>query len=251
MDEIKKLAKIWDAIPNAKSHHVEMSVKQIVKKYLDLFHFGDYFYIIFNTRTTEMEYVDPKIEKVLGILPQDINLQWIVENLHPEDRPYYAHYEKSAVKFFTSLDRELFFKYKFSYDYRLRTKEGSYKRVLQQVVPVYYFPQGGARTLAIFTDLTHLNISGIPKLSFIGMEGAPSYYNVHLTEHFSPQNRLFSPREMEILGFVIQGHTSQSIADTLCRSVHTVRTHRKNILEKSGCNSVQELIARSVREGWI
>ncbi|MHA6697272.1 LuxR C-terminal-related transcriptional regulator [Chryseobacterium sp. A301] len=251
MDEIKKLAKIWDSIPNSKSQQVELSVKKIVKKYLDLFHFGDYFYVVFNTQTTEMEFVDPGVEKVLGIAPKEFTLEWILGNLHSEDSPYYFHYEKSAVKFFTSLDKEHFFKYKFSYDYRLRTEGGIYKRVLQQVVPVYYFPQGGARTLAIFTDLTHLNITGIPKLSFIGMEEAPSYYNVHLTEEFNAQDSLLSPREKEILGFVIQGHTSQSIADRLCRSVHTVRTHRKNILEKSGCISLQELIARSVREGWI
>lgn len=251
MDEIKKLAKIWDSIPNSRSQDVELSVKQIVKKYLDLFHFGDYFYAVFNTQTTQMEFVDPGIEKILGLQPSEFTIEWVLRNLHEEDSPYYFHYEKSAVKFFTSLDKELFFKYKFSYDYRLRTKGGTYKRVLQQVVPVYYFPEGGARTLAIFTDLTHLNIGGVPKLSFIGMDTAPSYYNVHQTEHFSPQDCLFSPREKEILGFVIQGHTSQTIADTLCLSVHTVRTHRKNILEKSGCSSLQELVARSVRAGWI
>ena len=251
MNEIKKLAEIWESIPRAQEAQFELSVKEIVSKYLDLFHFGDYFYVIFNTKTAQLEYVDEGVEKILGIKPEELSLNWFLEHIHASDLPYFLHYENAAVKFFTSLDKANLMKYKFSYDYRLHVGGAQFIRVLHEVIPVYYFPDGGARTLAIFTDLTHLNISGIPKLSFIGMDDAPSYYNIHLSQDFERAESVFSPREKEILGFVIQGHTSQVIADRLCRSIHTVRTHRKNILEKSGCNSVHELIARSVREGWI
>ena len=145
----------------------------------------------------------------------------------------------------------MFFKYKFAYDYRLKTREGSYKRVQQQIVPIYYFPEGGVRTLVIFTDLTHLNITGIPKLSFIGMEGAPSYYNVHQQDEFLKSLNIFTKKEQEILGLVVQGLTSQAIAQKMNRSIFTIRNHRKRILEKSGCGNVQELLVKAVREGWV
>ncbi len=251
MEEIRKLAGIWGEIPRQKMPQVEMTIKQVVRKYLNLFHFGEFFYVVFNTQTTEMEFIDPNIEKVLGIPVSDFNLTSLLDRIHPEDLPYFFHYEKSAVQFFSSLDEKDFFRYKFSYDYRIKCGNDYYKRVLQQVIPVYYFPTGGARTLAVFTDVTHLGLSGVPKLSFIGMESAPSYYNVHLDEDFQKRRELFSQREKEILTLVLQGHTSEHIAEQLCRSIHTVRTHRKNILEKSGCRSLQELLVRSVREGWI
>src|SRR5690606_13218748 len=141
--------------------------------------------------------------------------------------------------FFSQLPPELFFKYKFSYDYRLKTKGASYKRILQQVIPLYYFPEGGARTLGIFTDLSNLNIQGIPKLSFIGMQGAPSYYNIHLKKDFHLSQNPFTKKELEILTYIIDGAKSEEIAKNLNRSIHTVRNHRKNILHKAGCANVQ------------
>lgn len=251
MDKVEKLRDIWDNIPKGINDQIDLSQKEIINKYMDVFHFGDYFYVIFNTRTAEMEYVNPNVEKILGCNPEEFQLAMVLENIHPDDLPYYYHYEQSAVRFFTGLSEDLLFKYKFAYDYRLKTKDGSYKRVQQQIVPICYFPEGGARTLGVFTDLSHLNIQGIPKLSFIGMQGASSYYNIHLKDEFLLSHNLFSKKEREILQYVVQGIKSEVIAQKLDRSIHTVRNHRKSILEKSGCTNVQELLVRSVREGWV
>ncbi len=251
MEKINKLRDIWENIPKGVSEQIDLSQKELINRYMDAFHFGDYFYVIFNTRTTEMEYVSPNVEKVLGYAPEDFYLQVVMDSIHPDDLPYYYHYEQSAVRFFTGLPEDQFFKYKFTYDYRLKTKEESYKRMQQQIVPIYYFPEGGVRTLGIFTDLTHLNISGIPKLSFIGMQGAPSYYNVHLKDEFLLSLSLFTKKETEILQYIVQGMNSEVISKLLERSIHTVRNHRKNILQKSGCTNVQELLAKAIREGWV
>ncbi|MDO5656573.1 MAG: LuxR C-terminal-related transcriptional regulator [Flavobacteriaceae bacterium] len=251
MSEIERLKEIWENIPNAIMQQVDISQQEVISKYMDIFHIGEYFYVIFNTHSIQMEYVDPKVENILGYTPQDFCLQLVMDKIHLEDLPYYHHYEQSAVRFFSQLPQELFFKYKFAYDYRFRTLEGSYKRIHQQIVPIYYFPEGGVRTLAIFTDLTHLNITGIPKLSFIGMQGAPSYYNVHLNDDFIKASKVFSVRELEILSFMVQGLTSELIAQKLHRSINTIRNHRKNILEKSKCENLQELLVKAVREGWV
>ena len=251
MDKVEKLINIWDAIPKGLTNQIDLSQKDIINHYMNIFHFGEYFYLIFDTRTANMEYVDPQIEKMLGYLPDEFTVETVLNNLHPDDLPYYYHYEQSAVRFFSNLSPELFFDYKFSYDYRLKTKNGEYKRVLQQVIPIYYFPDGGARTIAIFTDLTHLNIMGIPKLSFIGMRGAPSFYNIHLKEDFMLSKRLFTKTELEILHYMMKGMKSEEISVLLKRSIFTVRNHRKNILHKSGCHNVQELLIASVREGWV
>lgn len=251
MEKIKKLRDIWDNIPKAETEQIDLTQKELINRYMDYFHFGDYFYVIFNTRTTEMEYVSPNVEKVLGYAPEDFYLKVVMDSIHLDDLPYYYHYEQSAVRFFKGLTEDQFLKYKFAYDYRLKTKEGSYKRIQQQIVPIYYFPEGGVRTLAIFTDLTHLNITGIPKLSFIGMQGAPSYFNVHTKDEFLLSLSLFTKKETEILQYIVQGMKSEEISKLLERSIHTVRNHRKNILQKSGCQNVQELLVNAIREGWV
>ena len=52
-----------------------------------------------------------------------------------------------------------------------------------------------------------------------------------------------SRRELEIIGLVRNGHTNQEIADMLFLSIHTVMTHRKNILHKLGVRNTAEMLA--------
>lgn len=251
MKKVEKLFEIWKNIPTVEAPQIDLSQKEIIQQYLDLFHVGDCFHIIFNTQKAEMEYVDPKIISMLGYEPEDFNVQLVMDSIHDDDLPYYYHYEKSAIRFFTQLDPSIILKYKFSYDYRLKAKDGAYKRFLQQVIPIYYFPDGGARTIGIFTDITYLNVQGIPKLSFLGMQGEPSYYNIHLQEEFRLTKNIFTKRESQILNEVIKGLSSKDISELLHISLLTVQTHRKNILKKSECSTLQELITKSIREGWI
>jgi DNA-binding CsgD family transcriptional regulator len=49
-------------------------------------------------------------------------------------------------------------------------------------------------------------------------------------------------REIEIIGLIMQGYTNQEIADKLFISYETVRTHRKNILLKTGAKNTATLI---------
>jgi DNA-binding NarL/FixJ family response regulator len=51
-----------------------------------------------------------------------------------------------------------------------------------------------------------------------------------------------SDREFEIVRLIEAGLGSEEIAEKLFLSVHTVNTHRRNILEKSGKESMAELI---------
>jgi DNA-binding NarL/FixJ family response regulator len=53
---------------------------------------------------------------------------------------------------------------------------------------------------------------------------------------------LFTPREIEILKLVLEGYTTQQIADQLFLSPHTVTTQRKNIGRKTNTNTSIGLI---------
>ena len=52
-----------------------------------------------------------------------------------------------------------------------------------------------------------------------------------------------SPRELEIISLVRNGLTNNEIADKLFLSVHTVMTHRKNILHKLDVRNTAEMIS--------
>ena len=60
-----------------------------------------------------------------------------------------------------------------------------------------------------------------------------------------------SDREMQIIKYVGRGLASSEIAQKLGVSIHTVNSHRKNILKKLGLKSPTELIIYAVDKGWL
>lgn len=60
-----------------------------------------------------------------------------------------------------------------------------------------------------------------------------------------------SEREIEIVKLVSGGYSSAEIANNLIISLHTVNSHRKNILKKLGLKSPTELIIYAAEQGWL
>jgi DNA-binding NarL/FixJ family response regulator len=60
-----------------------------------------------------------------------------------------------------------------------------------------------------------------------------------------------TPRELEIVKLVAEGHTSDEIAETLVISRKTVEHHRSHILEKLGMRDRVELTRYAIRRGLV
>ncbi len=56
-----------------------------------------------------------------------------------------------------------------------------------------------------------------------------------------------SDRETEVLRQLAEGKTTQQIADSLFVSIHTINSHRKNIMKKLGFKSPVEMIVYAVK----
>lgn len=56
-------------------------------------------------------------------------------------------------------------------------------------------------------------------------------------------------REREVVTHIASGRSSREIADSLGISVKTVETHRKHIMEKTGCRKVTDIVLYAVRAG--
>ena len=53
---------------------------------------------------------------------------------------------------------------------------------------------------------------------------------------------VFSKREFDILHLLEKGYSTEKVAETLFLSPNTIKTHRRNILRKSGKSNIPELI---------
>jgi DNA-binding NarL/FixJ family response regulator len=58
-------------------------------------------------------------------------------------------------------------------------------------------------------------------------------------------------REQQVLELLVEGHSSQAIADRLFLSMNTVRNHVQNVLVKLGAHSRLEAVATAVRTGLV
>ena len=60
-----------------------------------------------------------------------------------------------------------------------------------------------------------------------------------------------SKRELEIIQLIAEEHTTNEIAEKLFISLHTVESHRKNILRKTNSRNLAGLIKYALKEGII
>lgn len=229
---------------------------EIHKKLFNVVHIGQYYYYVFNINKVKFEFMSPLIKDVLGYKTEEMDVPFLINKIHPEDQPYFLNFENKVCEFFKDLTLEQIPNYKVSYDYRIRKSNGEYIRVLQQVLSIESDANGKlVRTLGIHTDISHIkspdNKSVKPTLSFIGLEGEPSFYDVQVTEHFKTSEIAITKREREILCCLLNGYSSAEIAIQLFISKLTVDTHRKNLLFKLEVNNTAELISKSIKLGII
>ena len=63
--------------------------------------------------------------------------------------------------------------------------------------------------------------------------------------------KLFTNREKEIIRKISEGYDFNNLAEHFNLSPHTINTHKKNILKKSHCKNITELVTKCIREGII
>mgnify|MGYP000906745423 FL=1 len=248
---IREVEKKWAEIgKNATPKELTLEI-ELYKKLLNIFQPGEYYFFVFNPSFRSVDFTSSSVETLLGYKPDEFSTDLLLDSIHPDDLPYFVDFESTVVDFKKQLPVDKLMKYKSRYNYRLRKKDGTYISILQQSVTIQIDEDGSVLYNLVFhTDITDLSPSSQMTLSFIGLEGEPSFINVKPKSVFSKSKEVFTKREKEVLRYVLQGFNSEKIAYELNLSIHTIHVHRKNILRKSGCSSVSELLVKSVREGW-
>lgn len=215
-----------------------------------------YYYVLDFLNLEKPMLVSPSIETILGVDPEAATVQSLIERGHPDDVPFAAKAEETALsilKHHIGMDQVK--NYKISYSGRMRVADGSYRLFNHQAIILDTDEQFGvARTLGIHTDITHLTSASNYKLSLLNLFGGESYLNIDVMNN--PDNciavpSLFTQREMEIVRLLADGKTSADIGRLLNISPHTVKNHRKNILKKSNCKTTGQLVSKSLSEGLV
>jgi DNA-binding CsgD family transcriptional regulator len=198
------------------------------------------FFLIFDMIGMKIEFTSQRSHQMLGIIPEDLTPYHFKEATHPDDL---KRQELGLVQMF-KIAHELFIAKKgemfLSSNFRLRMPDGNYTN---QIVQCYfYYSQDPNNTVYLIDVKTDISWHKKIKHGFhYYMGNDPSYFR-YPDEELLMTGNIFSDREFEIIKLVHQGFDSEQIADKLFLSKHTVHTHRKNILDKSGKAHISELI---------
>ncbi|SEM79138.1 PAS fold-containing protein [Mucilaginibacter gossypiicola] len=247
-------AKIWKRISDSEekvSDLLQLEI-ELYKKLLIFFQIGESCYHIFNFQQVRFDFVSEEVTGVFGYSRYAFTPEQLLENIHPEDRGWFLNCQETAGQFLQGLSPDKQMKYKLRMDYRIKKQDGEYIRVMLQSVVIQNDDAGSVlRTLIVHTDITHLKKDGRPVMSYIGMDGEPSYLDVDVKNHFKEESHLLTKREKEILYLLAEGKASKEIAELLYISKNTVDSHRKSLLRKTGSAGTVELINKTIRDGLV
>lgn len=225
---------------------------EFYKKIFNIFQVGKSYFFVFSPPLNKIERVSPLITEVTGYDPETFNITQMLKSIHPDDLPTFVDFENAVVNFKLNLPPDKLMKYKSQYNYRVRTKSGKYIKILQQSLTIQCDEDGAIwRNLGIHTDISEFKTNNEMKLSFIGLDGEPSFHNVDVPRLNTAKSIGLTNREMEILMLLIKGKDTAEIADLLYISSETVKTHRKHIHTKLGTSSPLQLVLKAVEKGWI
>lgn len=261
MEDIKKIISLYRReVTDHNKGHKPYPIGDQVSKIAALFTPGKFYYYILNFYDLQMEYVSPSVKKVLGIEPEEFTLEKYLETIHPDNLSQMHKREAKIAEFISTIDpKELPF-YKFSYFVKLKLPNGKVKRILHQATTLSVSDaQKVGHVLGVHIDVSHLKFVDDQTFSVVGLrDDIPSHYkidpekdNLKPGQEIANLSDILSNREIEVIRYIAKGLNTEEIAAKLYLSKHTVRTHRKNILEKTACANTAELVSKSVMEGVI
>ena len=132
-------------------------------------------------------------------------------------------------------------------DQRITDKLTEIKNLIIKYYPSDCTMQKGTVTytlISVMSDLWHTEQDFADHCAIEDEILRPALTNVYPNEETQKQaqeNEALSDRERDVLVQIVRGLSNKEIADTLCISVHTVTTHRKNITRKLNIHSTAGL----------
>ena len=213
------------------------------------------FYFSIDFSRMEYLFLSSGVKKVLGYereewLSQGLSFAFGI--LHPEDREVLRTIHMDIMKEWQNTlpgDRQ---NISFSFDFRVFSADGKIVRLNQHTVFVEVDADGAPLVdFSVCTDITSLKATGPSSLLIKFYNSDKPGREKQLFYTSKPNTTGLSIRELDIIKLLILGLSSKQISQRLNISEHTIRTHRKNILKKTNCNSTVELISLANEKGLL
>lgn len=257
--ENKKIRAIYNVFDQVNDSLAKQTVQHDSNKLNELlekiYSAGPSFQYVFDFPNKKFLYVSTGAKTLFGVNPATFLPQEFVDRIHPDDISHYAYIQELVAYFlFEHIYKNEIPKYKVSFQFRIKDIEENYRLFLHQAIALSV--DESYNLFAVFANhsiIDHITKVNNNAVSFLHIDQGKSYFGITRKEdlYHEPSKLSISNREIEILKLISEGFTSRDIANYLHISLDTVRTHRKNIINKTKCRNLTQAVAYYIREGLI
>ena len=210
---------------------------------------NDQFLSVIHLEKIKFLYSSKRSNQVLGVELSQLNPAHFQSAVHPDDLDRLAWVNCQILKEEGKIFEQKKGSALLSYTLRFRNTSGNFVNFLGQDYLFY----AGAPNEAVFglRVVTNIEWCKMKSNSFHQYVGNDLSLFRYPDEDLLKIASAFSKRELEIIKMIESGLGSKEIAEKLFLSVHTVNTHRTNILEKSGKAHLPDLIYELKEQGLV
>ena len=209
----------------------------------------DQFFSVMELEQIKILFTSKRSMQILGVNPSELSPAHFLSAMHPEDRNRFKWAVTQKLKieigfFMAKRGRALL-----SYSGRYQNSSGDFVQLLRQNYIFYSaVPKPTVFSLQIVTNIDWHKFN---KKCFHRYGGTNISLFKFPDEELLKIGSQYTKRELEVIKLIEMGLSSKQIAEKLFLSLHTVSTHRSNILDKSGKTSLSELIYELKEQGLL
>ena len=215
--------------------------------------FADQGIRILDNSTHHYLYVNEATTNIIGWTPDEIRKGGLLfghRKTHPWDLLQVVLLSAKVLRQWKELSDTDKLNSRFSYDIRIRHKDGKYRRIQQHAYSLSITEDGKPGLLMMVSnDITPYKTG--TKIQYVFGVTRGTRFDILINGETRPHSSPLSERETEIVNLIARGQTEADIAEALSISVQTVKTHKKNILSKTNSKNTADLIRVAMMEGWI
>ncbi len=230
-----------------------LAAPSLERIFADFFALGKYYYYVFNLAKSTISKPHENILEMHGLNSYPTQLKQIIDLIHPDDLAFVVEAEEKSYEKVKSLRHVNLLNLKTSYCFRMITGSGDYELFHHQAIHTQQSEDGRLlQAVNIHTNIQHLTTINPYNVVISGINGVKDFYQIPLYQEvkYTPKIKLTN-REKQVLGYIVSGLSGTEISSLLHLSEHTVRSHRKNILEKIGARNSKELVRMALEQGIL
>lgn len=245
------LTEIWKSDPELFNLEIQpLETPALEKIFADFFSVGKYYFYVLNIAEGTLSNHHENIIEMHGFKKYPHSLSEIIDLIHPDDVPFVLEAEKKSYEKVKEIGLQYLLELKTSYCFRMKTGRGNYELFHHQALHTLQSEDGQIlQAVNIHTNIQHLTEKNPYTVLISGVGSRNDFHQLQYGDAQLSSPHIFeklTTRETEILNLIARGHSGSEISKMLIISQHTVKSHRRNILEKMQVRNSKELIRKAL-----